>query len=510
MVDVVRVAAPLVQLHQVTHDRHEVLLREHRVRRRRLEPEALVDLVASHAPEIVALGREEQPLERDAGRLEIRRIARSEQRVDLAQRLLLGVRRVLEERVLDERRLGASRSAEHLAPRDVVLAQLLEQRVVEPLRGIGNHLARLGLDDIHRERAAHRALAALDRVGLVAEIDRHVAREHANRVHAEPAQAIVDLGRELIAFLDEHLRLRALALGARLLRLELGRVLGGGLTGERDVLGDDRAEHLALVAAALELLGQVEITDREEEPEDVRVAPVAERAEQRGGGELLLLVDVHVDDIVDVDGELDPRAAEGDDARRDQALPVRVRRLLEHDTRRAVQLTDDHALGAIDHEGPERREQGQLAEVDFLLDDVARALLSVHFLVDDELQRRLERSGVRHVTLDALADGILRLAERITNEFQRVVLVDVRYREEVLEYALETDVLTIVGRRIQLQQRLEGARLDVEEMGHFHPLVELAERDLLHCLSHVSPPRRRKGPSPAARAKSAAAGWSTW
>jgi len=174
-----------------------------------------------------------------------------------------------------------------------------------------------------------------------------------------------------------------------------------------------------------------------------------------------------------------------------------------------VQLTDDDALGAIDHEGSERREQGQLAEVDLLLDDVARALLSVHLLVDDELQGRLERCGVGHVALDAFADGILRLAERIPDEFQRVVLVDVRDREEVLEYTLETDVLTIVGRGIQLQQRLEGARLDVEEMRHFHPLVELAERNLLHCLSHESPTRRRKGPSPAARAKNAAAGWST-
>ena len=76
---------------------------------------------------------------------------------------------------------------------------------------------------------------------------------------------------------------------------------------------------------------------------------------------------------MDVDGELDPRSAERDDARRDQALSVRVRRLLEHDARRAVQLADDHALGAVDDEGAERREERQLAEIDFLLDDVLAA-----------------------------------------------------------------------------------------------------------------------------------------
>ena len=106
----------------------------------------------------------------------------------------------------------------------------------------------------------------------------------------------------------------------------LGASSAVGLAGQLDVLGDDRADHLADVRAALALLREVEIADGEEEPEDVRVRPVAERAQERRRRELLLLVDVDVDDVVDVDGELDPRAAERDDARRDQALTVRVRR----------------------------------------------------------------------------------------------------------------------------------------------------------------------------------------
>jgi hypothetical protein len=87
------------------------------------------------------------------------------------------------------------------------------------------------------------------------------------------------------------------------------------LAGERDVLGDDRAEDLALVGAALARLGQVEVALGEEEAQDVRVRAEAEGAQQRRRRELLLLVDVDVDDVVDVDGELDPRAAERDDAR---------------------------------------------------------------------------------------------------------------------------------------------------------------------------------------------------
>src|SRR6267154_146304 len=113
----------------------------------------------------------------------------------------------------------------------------------------------------------------------------------------------------------------------------------------------------------------------------------------------------------------------------------------------------------------------QITEIDLLLDDVPRALDAVDFLVDDELQRRLEGRRVRHVALDALLDGVLRLAEGIPHELQREILVDVGDGEQVLEDPLEADILAIVRGGIQLEQRLEGARLDVEEMRHRHPLV---------------------------------------
>jgi hypothetical protein len=226
--------------------------------------------------------------------------------------------------------------------------------------------------------------------------------------------------------------------------------------------------------------GEVELAHAEEEAVDVRVAPVAERAQQRGGRELLLLVDVDEDDVVDVDGELDPRAAERDDARRDEALAVRVRGLLEHHARGAVELRDDDALGAVDHEGPERREQGQLAEVDLLLDLVLEALLAVGgvLLEHGQDEGRLEGRRVRHVALDALLDGVLGLAQGVALEVQREVLVDVRDGEQVLEDPLEADVLAVVGRGVELEQGFEGARLDVEQVRHVHAVLELSEGDL--------------------------------
>ena len=89
VIDVVDMAASFVQLDEVADDRDEIFLREHRLFGRRVEAEPLVDLVAAHATEIVALGREEQTLERLLGRLQFGRVARTEQRVDLLQRLLL-------------------------------------------------------------------------------------------------------------------------------------------------------------------------------------------------------------------------------------------------------------------------------------------------------------------------------------------------------------------------------------------------------------------------------------
>ena len=127
-------------------------------------------------------------------------------------------------------------------------------------------------------------------------------------------------------------------------------------------------------------------------------------------------------------------------------------------------------------------------------------------LVDDELQRRLERRRVRHVALDALLDGVLRLTERVADELEREVLVDVGDREQVLEDPLESDVLAVVRGGIQLEQRLEGARLDVEEMGHFHPLVELREGDLLQSIQALFTRATGEKPrAPRSTAKSEAA-----
>ena len=151
VIDVVRVAASLVELDEVADDRDEIFLGENRLAGGTVRHQALVDLVAADAAEVVALGREEQSLERLTRGLAIRRIARAEQRVDLLQCLFVRVRRILCQRVLDQHRLGAARRDEDLHLVDLVLAELLDERVGERCRRRRRSLRRTR-DRRHRRR----------------------------------------------------------------------------------------------------------------------------------------------------------------------------------------------------------------------------------------------------------------------------------------------------------------------------------------------------------------------
>jgi hypothetical protein len=64
-------------------------------------------------------------------------------------------------------------------------------------------------------------------------------------------------------------------------------------------------------------------------------------------------IDAHVDDILVVELEVEPRAAVRDDARRVEELAARMRFALvvvEEDAGASVELRDDDAFGAVDDE----------------------------------------------------------------------------------------------------------------------------------------------------------------
>ena len=141
--------------------------------------------------------------------------------------------------------------------------------------------------------------------------------------------------------------------------------------------------------------------------QDVRVGLEAQRAQEHRGQELALAVDAHVQQVLGVVLELHPAPAVGDDLRREQALL----RLREEHARRAVELADDDALGAVDDEGAVLGHQRDVAEVDLLLLDVADGLAAgLGVLVPDhQADGDLERHREGHAALLALVHVVLEL-----------------------------------------------------------------------------------------------------
>ncbi len=117
-----------------------------------------------------------------------------------------------------------------------------------------------------------------------------------------------------------------------------------------------------------------------------------------------------------------------------------------------MKLAHHDTLGSINDEGPELGQKREVTEVHFFLDDVlshtlfnGRRLLLLFLplllllflflglLPDDEAERRLQGRRVRHVSLDALLYGVLRLTERTRDVLEHEVLVDVLNREDLPE-----------------------------------------------------------------------------
>src|SRR5918997_1555846 len=118
---------------------------------------------------------------------------------------------------------------------------------------------------------------------------------------------------------------------------------------------------------------------------------------------------------------------------------------------------------AVDDERAQGGEHRQVPQVHFLLDDVLRTALVSQVLPHHQPERRLERSGVRHVALHALLHVVLRLAQGVAYELQGEVPVDVGDGEDLVEDALQPHVLALARGRVGLEKRLERSQLDVQE-----------------------------------------------
>ena len=247
--------------------------------------------------------------------------------------------------------------------------------------------------------------------------------------------------------------------------------------GVADVLREDeRLEPAGGLAARRNRPVGVEVA------QDVAVRRVLEAAQERRDEELAALAPaVHVDPdlVVRVELELEPRAAVRDDADGIERRAVGVQRALGADARRAVQLRDDHALGAVDHERAGLAHERDLAHVDPL----AAGLLAV---LEEELD--VERGGVRHALAQREQRVVLRLdrlravvrapglrgAEAVLEEVQHVVPVVALDREDALEDPLQADVGALLRGDVLLEELLVGLGLDFDLVGRGKDGLELA------------------------------------
>lgn len=135
--------------------------------------------------------------------------------------------------------------------------------------------------------------------------------------------------------------------------------------------------------------------------EDVPVGRVADRAQEGRDVEFAAAaaaVQVDVDVVVDVKLHVHPGTAVRNDPVGVERPPRGVAGLLKTDAGRTVQLTDDHALGAVDHKRPLLGHDRDVAHV-----DPFRNLRSIDFQQEIDIERRVVNlavlNAVDHVAL---------------------------------------------------------------------------------------------------------------
>src|SRR6185437_10509191 len=339
-----------------------------------------VELQAPDAAEVVFPGVEEHALEQRARGVQRGRISRTQLPVDLDQRFLVGLDRVLaqgdRQHVADHVALGEEEV--QLAAGGGVFVEIarLDLRV-----GLEQHLAALAVDDVlHRAGAFQIGGVNFEFADLrLVQLAQLRRAQLAPRVHQFLALAGGDAAGELLAE-------------------EVGLLLGFAVR-----------VHLPEQLAAADR----HALDRVEGAKNLLVAAQAQGAQENGRQELALAINPHVEQVLGVVFELDPAAAVGNDLAQEIGALVGG---LEKRARAAVELADNDALGSVDDEGAVGRHQGNVAEEHLLLLDVADALVAglCVLVVDGEPDRHLERGGKGRALVLAFGDIVLELqAHRI-------------------------------------------------------------------------------------------------
>jgi len=460
VVDIVHLAAAVFHLHQQADDLHDIRLAQHPHGVRHViigEAQAGVHLDAADRRQVIALGIEEQALEQRVGGFQGRRLARAHDAIDVDQRLFPRGILVDRERVADVRPDVDVVDVQDLQLGHAGLFHLGQHVLGQLITGLGEDLTGLLVDHVLGGVPAHQLLGEHTLAGhaLLDQLAGRARRDLGARLHLDLAGVGVD---QIVHQLDAAHPVR---LKRNLPALLVAREGQGIVVVVEDLLGrhalDLEQVHALVLGRALG-------------PQRLCRTSL-QRVQQGRHRQLAAPVDAHIDEILGVELEVQPRAAIRDHAGGEQELAGRVRLafvVVEEHAGRAVHLRDDDALGAVDDEGAVGRHQRHVAHVDVLLLDVADGAgtrLLVH-VPDEQAQRHLERRGEGHAALLALVDVILGRLQVIADEFQFPLAGKVADGEHGLQHLLKAAVGAFGGRQANLEELIVAAFLHLDQVGH--------------------------------------------
>jgi hypothetical protein len=427
MVNVVNAAVAIADIDQNLQDVEDVFLGQHIGTRDLLAAHTAVELHAADGRNVVALVVEEQVVEQILGGVLGGRLAGAHHAIDLDQRLEARLGRIDPQRVGDVRAAIQIIGVQRVDALDAGLDQLLDAHRGQHFVGLGDDFAGIGVGHVVRQ---HLAIQVVARHGqqLCARILElaHVARSDA------------------AAFLDDHLVTDA--------DLETGGLAAQALRYQLHRHAVDRQVDGVLLEEDVEDLGLVH----------------AKCAKNDRNRKFATSIDTRKHAILRIELEIQPRAAIGNDARREQQLPRRMRLaavVIEEYPGRAVQLADDDPLGTVDDEGAVVGHQRQLAEINLLFAHVLDGLLGAGRLLveDDEPHLHAQRRRVGEAAQLAFLDVEHRLAQAIAHVLERRIARIAGNREHALEGRVQSAIHPRVLGRIRLQEAAVGVELDGQQ-----------------------------------------------
>ena len=149
--------------------------------------------------------------------------------------------------------------------------------------------------------------------------------------------------------------------------------------------------------------------------------------------------------------------------------------VIEEHTGRAVELGDDNPLSTVDNKGTVLSHQGDFPHVDFLLFNIFNCFVRGVAIIDDQANLDAQRGGVSHAAQLALLNIERRRTEAVADILKRCIAGEALNRKHGLECRVQTDLVTLVGRTILLEEVVIGIKLDRQQVRHIHHLGQFAE-----------------------------------